>query len=525
MSQLSFMAGPREAFRVGMTPAFTAARTPDLMCVVSDAGDRTFGELNAHANQLVRVLRARGLVAGDAVALMCSNRPEFVETYAATMRAGFRLTAINWHLQADEAGYIVRDCEAKAFLADARAAEVAAAAAEGLPASVLRVAIGGSIPGFQPYEALLAEHAPEDIDDPVFGSTMLYTSGTTGRPKGVTRPRAAQQPTVVMRGVTAPMKSGESVALCTGPLYHAAPFAYNLAQPLHRGVGTVLMDRWDAEQTLRLVERHRVTHTHMVATMFHRMLALPDEVRRGYDLSSLQLVIHGAAPTPVHVKQAMMEWIGPVLFEYYAGTEGGGTSISAEDWLARPGSVGRPIQGRVLEILDDEGRALPPGEVGRVFFHAPEAGGFEYYKDPEKTASAYDGNRFTLGDHGYVDEEGYLFLTGRTSEVIISGGVNIYPAEVDAVLLMHPDVVDAAAVGVPNDEFGEEVKAVVVPSPARRGDAGLEQELIAFCREHLAHFKCPRSVDFVAELPRSDAGKIYRRRVREPYWRGLGREM
>ena len=249
------------------------------------------------------------------------------------------------------------------------------------------------------------------------------------------------------------------------------------------------------------------------------------EVRARYDVASLRYVLHGAAPTPVHVKRAMLEWFGPIIYEYYAGTEGGGCAITPEEWLERPGSVGRPTMGRTLEILDDAGKSLPVRSIGRVFFSVPETGGFEYYGDPEKTQAAYVGNRFTLGDHGYVDEAGYLFLTGRTSEVIISGGVNIYPAEIDAALLMHPAVADVAAIGVPNEEFGEEVKAVVQLAEGRAPSPALEQELIVFCRENLAHFKCPRTIDFVADLPRSDAGKVQRRRVREPYWQGTGREM
>jgi len=341
----------------------------------------------------------------------------------------------------------------------------------------------------------------------------------------VRRRRGADRPTVSASGAREPLLSGKSLALCTGPLYHAAPFAYNLVEPLHRGVGVVLMDKWDPEETLRLIERHRVTHTHMVATMFHRLLALPEAVRKRYDLSSLRYVLHGAAPTPVHVKRAMLEWLGPVIFEYYAGTEGGGTFITPQQWLQKPGSVGLPVLDREVVILDEADNPRPRGEIGRVFFSVPEAGGFEYFKDQEKTSAAYVGNRFTLGDHGYLDEDGFLFLTGRTSELIISGGVNIYPAEVDSVLLMHPAVADVAVVGVPNDEFGEEVKAVVLPAEGRAPSAELAQELVAFCKDHLAHFKCPRSVDFVSELPRSEAGKVYRRRVRERYWQGLGREL
>jgi long-chain acyl-CoA synthetase len=521
----AFLSSASAAMRVGMTPAFTAARAPELVAVISERGDRTFGELNAHANQLVRLLRGRGLRAGDAVALMCSNRPEFVEVYAAVARAGFRLTLINWHLQLDEAAYIARDCEARALIAEDRVATVSAQAAAQLPASVVKLAIGAPIPGFESFADAIARESGTDIEDPSLGGMMLYTSGTTGRPKGVRRRPGADQPVVSGVAARVPLVSGESVNLCTGPLYHAAPFAYNLFMPLHAGVGIVLMDRFEPEEALRLIERHKITHTHMVSTMFHRLLALPEAVRKRYDVSSLRYVLHGAAPTPVHVKRAMLEWFGPVIFEYYAGTEGGGAVITPEEWLKRPGSVGRATAGRTIEILDEHDNPLPVGQVGAVFFKLVGGGGFDYYKDAEKTAAAYRGDRFTLGDHGYLDEEGYLFLTGRSSETIISGGVNIYPAEIDSVLLMHPDVADAAVIGVPNEEFGEEVKAVVVPKPGRQSSPELAQALIAFCREHLAHFKCPRSVDFATDLPRSDAGKVYRRLVREPYWKGLGRSI
>jgi long-chain acyl-CoA synthetase len=509
---------PQEAAAAGMLVAFTARSAPDRPAILSARGDRTYADLNKRANQLAQALRSRGLAEGDAVALLCSNRPEFVEVYAACLRAGFRMTCLNWHLQADEAGYIVDDCEARAFIAEGdRVAEVAAEAAKAAPKATVRLAIGDAIPGFDSYDAALEEESPSDLADPVRGGTMLYTSGTTGRPKGVHRrtpPPADRTPG------HEPMVRGESVVLCTGPLYHAAPLQTNLIVPLARGVTVVLMDRWTPEETLALIEQHRVSHTHMVATMFHRLLALPEETRNRHNLSSLRYVLHGAAPTPVHVKQAMMDWLGPKLFEYYAATEGGGTFITATQWLEKPGSVGPPNPGRVVEILDDDGRPLPTGEVGTVYFNRPDQGAFEYFKDVAKTASAYRGDRFTLGDHGYLDEDGYLFLTGRTSETIISAGVNIYPAEVDAVLLMHPAVGDAATVGVPNDERGEEVKAVVQPAPGHEPSEDLAAELIAFCRDRLAHFKCPRSVDFDPALPRGEAGKIQRHKVRERYWEG-----
>jgi long-chain acyl-CoA synthetase len=428
---------------------------------------------------------------------------------------------MNWHLQGEEVAYIVDNCDARALIADARFAAAAGEAAAGAPKADVRLAVAGPIEGFDAYDTALAAQDEGDLADPSLGGTMLYTSGTTGRPKGVYRRRPPPAGGLaVLIGQTAKVDPAVDRNMCTGPLYHAAPLAFNLSGPLLQGYGTVLMDGWNAEETLRLVERHKVTHTHLVATMFHRMLALPDEVKARYDLSSLRYIIHGAAPTPVHVKKAMIDWLGPVVYEYYAATEGGGTYITPEEWLEKPGSVGKPAPTHEILILDEDFVQQPPGTVGTVYFKAPEYGRFEYYKDEDKTASAYRGEHFTLGDRGYIDEDGYVFLTGRTAEMIISGGVNIYPAEVDAVLLMHPAVADAATVGVPNDEWGEEVKAVVQVGPGHEPGEALKDELIQFCRERLSHYKCPRSVDFDSELPRSEAGKIYRRLVRDRYWQG-----
>jgi long-chain acyl-CoA synthetase len=309
------------------------------------------------------------------------------------------------------------------------------------------------------------------------------------------------------------------MGLCTGPAYHAAPLLIDIVHPLVSGVGVVLMDKWDAEETLRLIDEHRCTHTHMVATMFHRLLQLPEEVKARYDLSSLRFIIHGAAPCPVHVKKAMIDWLGPIIWEYYAATEGGGGFlVDSHEWLKKPGTVGKPGPEFDNKIIDDNGNELPPGQIGTIYMRAPASGRFEYYKDADKTSRSYLGDYFTLGDMGYFDEDGYLFLTGRTAELIISGGVNIYPQEVDNELLKHPSVQDACTVGVPNEEWGEEVRAVVQLKPGVEPAPALTEELMAWLRERLANFKCPRSIDYVEELPRSAAGKIQRRLVRAPYW-------
>jgi long-chain acyl-CoA synthetase len=283
------------------------------------------------------------------------------------------------------------------------------------------------------------------------------------------------------------------------------------------GVGVVAMDRWDAESTLRLIEEHRITHTHMVPTMFHRLLSLPEEVRNKYDLSSLRMVIHGAAPCPVPVKRRLIEWLGPIVHEYYAATEGTGSWVNSETWLEHPGTVGKPIIEGQVKVADEAGNPLPAGEVGLVYMRAPTAGRFEYYGDPDKTSSAYRDEYFTLGDMGYLDADGFLYLTDRSANLIISGGVNIYPAEIESVLLEHPEVGDVAVIGVPNEEWGEEVKAVVEPQPGTPPSNELAAELLEWCRARLAAFKCPRSVDFVEELPRQDNGKIYKRLLRDRY--------
>lgn len=504
----------------GMSMAYHASLAPDRIAIRSDFGERSWGALNENTNRLARRLRAAGVGPGDAVALLARNRPEFVEALYAVMRVGGRMTPINWHLTAEEVAYVVDNCEAKVLLADTAFAAAAHEAAAAAPRLDLGMAIGGPIDGFEDYEEALAAYDPSNLDDPVLGTSMLYTSGTTGRPKGVFRkPDAVPSALVLLCRETAACQPATDISLVTGPLYHAAPLGLNLSIPFAVGVGAVLMDKWDAEETLRLTEKYGATHTHMVATMFSRLLALPDEVKQRYDVSSLRWIVHGAAPCPVHVKQAMIDWLGPVVYEYYAATEGGSFWVDSEEWLTKPGTVGRLIEGTAAQILDDKGLEVGPNETGTIYFEAPE-NRFHYFKAPEKTASAYRGDYFTMGDLGYLDDDGYLFLTGRSAETIIAGGVNIYPQEIDDVLSQHPAVYEVCTVGIPNEDWGESVLSVVEPQAHIEPSEELAEELMRFARERLPDFKRPRRIDFSEDLPRLPTGKILRRQVREPYWEG-----
>jgi long-chain acyl-CoA synthetase len=518
---------PIEAGRIidlamkGMLTALYAEIKPDETAVIAPRGRRSFAELHANANRLAATLRRAGLRPGDHIALLCPNTPEFVEVLAANMRSGLRLTPINWHLSAPEVAYIVADCHAKAFIAHADFAEAAVASVTDRLA--LKLAIGGPIEGFASYEAALAAESDANPEHPVHGGTMMYTSGTTGRPKGVFRAHPVVVPPAWGPGTMKGYDPDTDVNLCCGPAYHAAPLAFDIAQPLNAGVTIAMMEKFDPEAWLQAVEAHQVTHSHMVATMFQRILALPQAVRDRYDLSSLRQILHGAAPTPPRVKHAMIDWLGPMLLEYYAASEGGGNFfISSEEWLRKPGSVGRLDPAFGARIIDETGQDVGPNQVGAIYFPHNPLARFEYFNAPEKTqeANLAGGTHFTVGDMGYVDEDGYLFLTGRTAECIISGGVNIYPQEIDNELIRHPAVLDVCTIGVPNEEWGEEVKAVVSLRPGHAPTEDLAKSLIGFAREHLAAYKAPRSIDFVDEIPRSEAGKVQRRAVRAPYWAG-----
>ena len=505
------------AAHTGMLVAWHAARLGDIVAVQSSYGQRTWRELNNRCNQIAHRFREAGLQTGDSVAIVAKNRPEFIEVFCAAHRSGLRFTPINFHLKGDEIGYIVNNCEAKAFIADADLGGPPIEAVGDAPGVVLKLSVGGALAGFQPLDDLLAGAPEANIDNPIIGSRMLYTSGTTGRPKGVFKADAEIE-LPAWDGSPLGYTPGIDRNLCTGPAYHAAPLAFDISRPLCSGAGVVLMDRWDAEDSLRMIAAEKITHTHMVATMFHRLLKLPDATKAAHDLSSLKLVVHGAAPCPVHVKQAIIEWFGPIVWEYYAATEGGGGFlVGSEEWLKKPGTVGKPGPEFDNKILDDQGEPVAVGEPGTIYMRAPEVGRFEYFKDNSKTDSSYRGDYFTLGDMGYFDKDGYLFLTGRTAELIISGGVNIYPQEIDSVILQHPAVLDVCTVGLPNDEWGEEVLSVVQLNAGFSPGQPLSDELIAWAREQLANFKCPRRILYSDELPRLPSGKIQRRHVRDEY--------
>ena len=505
-----------------------AQRDPRHMALVEpDGREWRAGELLAAANRLVHGLRALGLQQGDCAATCLPNGAAMITTYLAAMQAGWYLTPVNNHLTAAEVGYIVGDCEAKAFIGDERFAAICAGAAReaGLAESACYAV--GSVPGFRPLASLTEGQSAELPSDRVAGQVMNYTSGTTGRPKGVRRPLAPYDPDTVCSmfamflGMFGIQPQADNVHLCGSPLYHTAVLVF-AASSLHYGHTVVLMDKWTPELCLEAIQRYRVTTSHMVPTQFHRLLALPDAVKRGYDVSSLRHMVHAAAPCPVDVKRRMLEWWGPVIYEYYAASEGGGTLVTPEEWLRYPGTVGRAWPSSEIRIYDEAGSLCPVDTPGTVYM-ALGAADFKYHKDDGKTAANRRDGFFTVGDIGYLNAEGYLFLCDRKIDMIISGGVNIYPTEVEAQLLTHPKVADVAVFGIPNEDWGEEVKAVIEPVPGVTAGPALADEILAWCGEHIARYKSPRSIDFVTSMPRDPNGKLYKRKLRDPYWEGRER--
>ena len=510
-----------------MYPGLHALARPNQPAIVmARSGETvTYRQLEARSNRLAHLLRALGLERGDHYAVFMENHPRYIECDAAGERSGLYYTNVNSYLTAGELAFIVNNSRSKTLITSESRRATALAALHDCPNVSLCLIVDGPGAGerIRNLDEATAPYPATPIPDERLGSAMLYSSGTTGNPKGVRRPLydlPPTQPHPVFPGYVKAWRFREAMTyLMPAPLYHSAPLV-GAAGTIRLGGTLVVMERFDEEECLRLIEKRRITHSQFVPTMFSRMLKLPESVRRRYDLSSLEAVVHGAAPCPVPVKRAMIEWWGPVIHEYYGATEGIGLAMcDCAEWLAHPGTVGRVVLGEI-HVLDDAMREVPTGETGRLWFKT--ASPFEYFNDPVKTAEANSPDRTmsTVGDIGRVDEDGYVYLTDRAAFMIISGGVNIYPQECENLLITHPKVADAAVFGVPNEEMGEEVKAVVQPMPGVEPGANMEAELIAFCRDHLAHHKCPRSIDFEAELPRLPTGKLYKSPLRDRYWEG-----
>jgi len=510
-----------------MYPRLFAQTAPDRAAIImaADGSATSYADLEEAANRGAHLFRSLGIATGTTIAIWLKNCPEYYPVYWAAQRAGLYICPISTQLTAEEAAYILTDSGSLLLITHA---EVPAAAAlvrarAGLAPLVQTVFdIGSGLDGARSWSSAVKSQSAEPIADETAGYHLVYSSGTTGRPKGIRLPlsgEAADAPHMLADRISGRYEVGEgSVMLSPAPLYHTAPLVYGMAA--HRlGASLVIMERFDAEAVLRLIERYRVTFTQMVPTMFVRLLALPEDVRSRYDLSSLQKIVHAAAPCPVEIKRRTIEWLGPIIYEYYGGSEGNGsTFITPEEWLERPGSVGRADWG-TLHICDEEGKEVPPGTDGLVYFE----GGwdFQYLNDPAKTREARHPEHptwSTLGDIGHVDDEGYLYLTYRKSFMIISGGVNIYPQEIENLLILHPAVADVAVIGIPHPEMGEEVKAVIQPQSWDDAGPELEARLLEYCRAHLSHVKCPRSVDFDRALPRHDTGKLYKQEIRRRYW-------
>lgn len=498
-----------------------AHTAPDAAaCILAGQSEETsYRALEDSTNQIAHLFRSLGLSVGDGIVVMCQNHTRYYELFWAAHRAGLYFTPISWHSTTEETHYIIENSEAKAFIASARFEDVAKDVQKAIGSELTFLSVLGGIDNFARLEDLAASQPTIPITDETAGREMLYTSGTTGRPKGVKFPLSGKPVTDTAPDDLSYIAEGYgpgAVVLAPGPLYHASPLMSSRA--MHRFGGAVLIiDKFDAEETLRYIEQYQVTHLICVPTHFVRMLKLPVEVRKKYDVSSVTLIMHTGAPCPVETKYAMIDWFGPIIVEFYGGTERvGGALIRSDEWLAHPGSIGRSVIGTAYVVDETTWQPLPPGETGVIYFDTGEA--FVYHGDEDKTKAMHSPQGWrTLGDIGRMDEEGYIYLTDRKSNMIISGGVNVYPQEAESRLITHPKVADVAVFGIPNEAFGEEVKAVVQPAPGVAAGADLEVELIAYCKEVLAGFKCPRSIDFDPHLPRQDNGKLYKQALKARY--------
>jgi long-chain acyl-CoA synthetase len=508
-----------------MWPGKHAQERPDHVAyVMASTGEAvTYRELNDRSNQLAQCFFAAGLRFGDHIAVVMENRAEFFEVCWAAQRSGLYYTCINWHFNADETAYILDDCDAKVLVISDTFADLAAELVDKMPGVTLRLMVGKPTEGYGSYEETRDSFPAEPLEEELEGTRMLYSSGTTGRPKGVRykipRQRIGDLP-AEMGMMTAVWGMDENaVYLSPAPMYHSAPLFYCMST-MRLGGTAIVMEQFDPEDALAYIEKYRVTHSQWVPTMFVRMLKLPEAARTGRDLSSQKIAIHAAAPCSVEIKRKMIDWWGPIIDEYYAATEGmGATYINSADWLAHPGSVGKSMLGPI-HILDDDGKEVPAGEVGTVWFEPPATRpGFEYHKDAEKTRDSFNDKGWsTVGDMGYLDTDGYLYLTDRRTFMIVSGGVNIYPQEAENVLIDHPKVYDVAVFGIPDAEMGERVHGVVQPTDWDAAGPELERELLEFVQSKLAHYKCPKAIDFERELPREQTGKLYKRLLRDRYW-------
>ena len=509
-----------------MYPGTWAEQTPDKAAVI-DAGSgeqTTYQQLDDRSNQLAQLLWDRGLRPGDHAAIFMENNLRYFEVMWAALRSGLYLTTINRYLTDEEAGYILDNCEAQVLITSRYLADVAGKLHQFAPRCHTWLMVDGVAPGYEAYENAIAQYPAEKLADEPAGQYMLYSSGTTGRPKGVIRPPAKRKihedagPVAAMQknlwGVT-----DSSVYLSPAPLYHSAPLSFCTGITAQGGT-VIMLPKFDELKALEAIEQYKVTHSQWVPTMFTRMLKMPAEQRGKFDLSSHQVAIHAAAPCPEGIKRQMFDWWGPIIYEYYGGTELNGlTHCGPQDWLDHPGTVGKPILGK-LRICDEDGNELPAGEAGLVYFEMPFMP-FQYHKEPGKTKDSQHpkhDNWSALGDVGYVDGDGFLYLTDRATFMIISGGVNIYPQEIEDAIILHDKVADIAVIGVPNEEMGEEVKAVVQLAPGVEANDEVAAEILAYAREHIAHYKCPRSVDFMDELPRLPTGKLYKRLIKDRYW-------
>jgi long-chain acyl-CoA synthetase len=516
-----------------MYPGLYAQKFADRPAfIMASSGETvTYAELEARSNRLAHLLRAQGLQRLGHYAVFMENNSRYVESCVAGERSGLYYTCVNGYLQADELAYILNNSESTLLITSADKLPVARQALADCPNVALCLVVGGGAAcegragaaRVTDYASAVAPHPATPIADESLGTAMLYSSGTTGRPKGILRPLPENPPTeplpvFAFLGKLWQCEEGMRY-LSPAPLYHSAPLA-NVSLAIRHGGTVVIMEHFDAEQYLALVPQHRITHTQLVPTMFSRMLKLPPEVRAQADVSTLKIAVHAAAPCPAQVKEAMIDWWGPIIHEYYGATEAMGfTACNTPEWLAHRGTVGRVLLGDI-HILDEQMQPVARGQTGEIWFKT--ASPFVYYQDPERTAltRSPDGTMTTVGDMGYLDDDGFLYLTDRSTFMIISGGVNIYPQECENLLITHPKVADAAVFGVPNADLGEEVKAVVQPVAGVDHTPELAAELVAFCRAHLAHLKCPRSIDFSHELPRLPTGKLYKRKLRDAYWAG-----